>query len=156
MHNKMFIADGAFAIAGGRNIADEYFFSSKGGNFIDFDLLVCGDAVPQMQRVFDEYWNSDRIYPLHVLERSTEPSEALQSAFETLTQDAKDAFPAPRPDAPDILGFLPLSADMNGASPKLIRGTVDIFADDPEKVTGKSEAGSHPTTGTSRGGKAMA
>jgi phosphatidylserine/phosphatidylglycerophosphate/cardiolipin synthase-like enzyme len=25
MHNKLFIADGAFAIAGGRNIADEYF-----------------------------------------------------------------------------------------------------------------------------------
>ena len=156
MHNKMFIADGAFAIAGGRNIADEYFFSSKGANFVDFDLLVCGAAVPQMQRVFDEYWNSDRIYPLHVLERSAEPSEALQSAFETLTQDAKDAFPAPRPDAPDILGFLPLSADINGASLKLIRGTVDIFADDPEKVTGKSEAGGDPTTVTSRVGKAMA
>jgi len=71
-----------------------------------------------MQRVFDEYWNSDRIYPLHVIERSAEPPEALRSAFETLTQDAKDAFPAPRPDAPDILGFLPLSEDINAASLK--------------------------------------
>jgi putative cardiolipin synthase len=37
-----------------------------------------------------------------------------------------------------------------------MRGTVDIFADDPEKVTGKSEAGGDPTTVTSRVGKAMA
>ena len=57
MHNKMFIADGAFAIAGGRNIADEYFFSSKGGNFVDFDLVVAGDAVPRTQAIFDIYWN---------------------------------------------------------------------------------------------------
>src|ERR1700754_3348145 len=44
MHNKMLLADGAFAVAGGRNIADEYFFRSDEGNFIDFDLLLAGKA----------------------------------------------------------------------------------------------------------------
>jgi putative cardiolipin synthase len=29
MHNKLFIADGAFAIAGGRNIADEYYMRAR-------------------------------------------------------------------------------------------------------------------------------
>ena len=56
----------------------------------------------------------------------------------------------------DAYRVLPLSAELNGASLKLLRGTVDIFADDPEKVTGKSEAGGDPTTVTSRVGKAMA
>ena len=30
MHNKLFIADGVMAVAGGRNIADEYFLRSRG------------------------------------------------------------------------------------------------------------------------------
>ena len=42
MHNKLFIADGAVAIVGGRNLANEYFLRGTEGNFIDFDLLVAG------------------------------------------------------------------------------------------------------------------
>ncbi|MRT32599.1 phospholipase D family protein, partial [Xylella fastidiosa subsp. multiplex] len=33
MHNKLFIADGAMAVVGGRNIADEYFVLSEAQNF---------------------------------------------------------------------------------------------------------------------------
>jgi CO/xanthine dehydrogenase Mo-binding subunit len=33
MHNKLLIADGAFAVMGGRNIADEYFARSRRGQF---------------------------------------------------------------------------------------------------------------------------
>jgi hypothetical protein len=35
MHNKLFVADGALAIVGGRNVADEYFLRSPRGNFFD-------------------------------------------------------------------------------------------------------------------------
>ena len=42
MHNKLFIADGAVAVLGGRNLADEYFLRGVQGNFIDFDLVLVG------------------------------------------------------------------------------------------------------------------
>ena len=93
MRNKMFI-DGAFAVAGGRNIADEYFFSQKEGNFIDFDLLIAGEVVPRMASIFDDYWNSPRLHPLHALETGPETPQALQSEFERLTADARSAYPA--------------------------------------------------------------
>jgi putative cardiolipin synthase len=155
MHNKMLIADGAFAVAGGRNIADEYFFSSKGGNFIDFDLLIAGDAVPRMAAIFDIYWNSPRIYPLHAVERSRETPEALRADFERLTADARSAYPTPPADKPDLLGYLPLSADLQRPPLKLLQGRIDVFADDPEKVSGRAELGNDETTVTARVGKVM-
>jgi putative cardiolipin synthase len=156
MHNKMLVADGAFAVAGGRNIADEYFFGSKGGNFVDFDLLVAGEAVPRMAAIFDTYWNSPRIYPLHALETSRKAPAELQADFEALTADAAQAYPSPPADKADILGYLPLSADLRNPPLKLLHGTIDVFADDPEKVSGRAESGSDETTVTARAGRAMA
>ena len=151
MHNKMFIADGAFAVAGGRNIANEYFFHDQSANFIDFDLLVAGDAVPRMQTIFDTYWNSPRVYPLHSIEVSREAPQALQEAFEQLTADADSAYPTPPANEPDVLGYLPLSADLQRQAPlEMLYGRADVFADSPEKVTGRSETGTDSTTVTSR------
>jgi putative cardiolipin synthase len=155
MHNKMFIADGAFAIAGGRNIADEYFFSSQGGNFVDFDLLVAGDAVPRMAAIFDRYWNSPRVYPLQAFERSADPEQKLRDEFEQLSADAVSAYPPPPAGARDLLGFFPLGADIRRPPLKLMAGRIDVFADDPEKVTGRAERGTDQTTVTARVGKAM-
>ena len=45
MHNKVFIADNALAIFGGRNIGNEYFLRAEDGNFLDLDVLTAGDAV---------------------------------------------------------------------------------------------------------------
>ena len=42
MHNKLLVADNAFAISGGRNIADAYFERSEPANFIDMDVLSAG------------------------------------------------------------------------------------------------------------------
>ena len=40
MHNKLFIADGAMAVAGGRNIGNQYFTRTAGPNFLDLDTFV--------------------------------------------------------------------------------------------------------------------
>ncbi|MGH8335858.1 MAG: phospholipase D-like domain-containing protein, partial [Gammaproteobacteria bacterium] len=37
MHNKLFVADNVAAVAGGRNMADEYVMNAKGSNFVDMD-----------------------------------------------------------------------------------------------------------------------
>ena len=155
MHNKLLIADGAFAVAGGRNMADEYFFSSKSGNFIDFDLLITGDAVPKLAKIFDIYWNSPRIYPLGEIEKSNLPLEQLRTEFETLTADARTAYPTPAADKPDLLGYRPVSADLVHLPLDLLRGEIEVFADDPEKVSGRNESGNDPSTVTSIVGRAM-
>lgn len=156
MHNKLLIADGAFAVAGGRNIADEYFFGSKGGNFVDFDLLVAGDAVPRLSHIFDVYWNSPRVFPLSAVETASGDPVAVREGFDRLVLDAKDAYPVPSADARDLLGFRTLSVDLMAPPLKMWSGRITVFADDPEKVGGHSERGDDPGTVTARVGAAIA
>lgn len=68
MHNKAWIADGAVAIVGGRNIGDEYFDAAE-TNFQDLDLALFGPAVQETEAVFDAFWNSDAAIPIHALAR---------------------------------------------------------------------------------------
>ncbi len=150
MHNKLLIADGAFAVAGGRNIADEYFFSSKEGNFVDFDLLVAGEAVPQMAAIFDRYWNSPRVYQLKQLEPDRAKSDDARATFEQLTSDAKDAFPSLAPDRVDVLGFHTIGNDIGTPPLRMLAGSVEVFSDDPEKASGRSENAEDQSTVTSR------
>jgi putative cardiolipin synthase len=109
-----------------------------------------------MAAIFDNYWNSPRIYPLHAISRSRKRPDALRAEFEAMTADAVNAYPSPAADKPDILGYLPLSADLPHPPLKLLTGRIDAFADDPEKVSGKSEAGNDSSTVTARVGRAMA
>jgi putative cardiolipin synthase len=63
MHNKLLIADGWMAILGGRNIGDHYFGLSHKYNFHDLDLIVLGDDAMEPARIFDHFWESDRVVP---------------------------------------------------------------------------------------------
>jgi putative cardiolipin synthase len=85
MHNKLLVADGAFGLAGGRNLADDYFLRSRHGNFIDFDLLLAGAIVPQLAAHFDTYWNSERVWPIHAVARSRLEGEELRAYFDLAT-----------------------------------------------------------------------
>jgi putative cardiolipin synthase len=58
MHNKALIADGVTAIIGGRNIGDVYFASNSETLFLDYDVLVIGSVMPELNREFLLYWNS--------------------------------------------------------------------------------------------------
>jgi putative cardiolipin synthase len=156
MHNKMLLADGAFAIAGGRNIANEYFFRSDQGNFIDFDLLLAGKAVADLAAIFDAYWNSPRVYPIDALEAMSQDRSALRADFEQRSRIDDSPFVPPAPEARDVLGYAPLSRDLEHPPLRLLHGTVHVFADDPEKVSGRSESGRDPTTVTAQAMAAFA
>ncbi|PJI97204.1 phospholipase D-like protein [Acidovorax sp. 69] len=67
MHNKLFIADNAMGVAGGRNLGDAYFGNSDSGNFVDLDVLAAGPIVQELSRSFDSYWNNERAYPVQSL-----------------------------------------------------------------------------------------
>ena len=64
MHNKLFVADNALAITGGRNIGDQYFTRDLHSNFIDLDVVAAGAIVPQLSASFDAFWNSKYAYPI--------------------------------------------------------------------------------------------
>jgi putative cardiolipin synthase len=64
MHNKLFVADNALAITGGRNIGDEYFTRDPRSNFIDLDVIAAGAIVPELSASFDAFWNSKYAYPI--------------------------------------------------------------------------------------------
>ena len=72
MHAKMFVADNAIGITGGRNLRDEYFLRSPTSNFVDLDVIAAGPAVRALSASFDRFWNSELAYPIAQLVK-TEP-----------------------------------------------------------------------------------
>ena len=67
MHNKIFVADNAVAITGGRNLGETYFGQSDGVNFVDIDVLAAGRIARDLSRSFDQYWNNPLAYPVQSL-----------------------------------------------------------------------------------------
>lgn len=131
MHNKAFIVDGAVAIVGGRNIADEYFQLSDDGFFVDLDVLAAGAVVPDTAAVFDGYWNSASAYPV-----------------ESIVRNAKAALPdwltgaeaiGPAKEVERMLQMQGTAADhFVSRDVQLEWVDAEVIADDPAKGLGKA------------------
>ncbi len=76
MHNKLFVADNAMAITGGRNIGDAYFTRDQHSNFIDLDVVAAGSIVAELSSSFDAFWNSKYAYPIASLASSANSEPA--------------------------------------------------------------------------------
>jgi phosphatidylserine/phosphatidylglycerophosphate/cardiolipin synthase-like enzyme len=72
MHNKLFVADNALAITGGRNIGDQYFTLDPRSNFVDLDVVAAGPIVPALSASFDEFWNSKYAIPIATVASSVD------------------------------------------------------------------------------------
>jgi cardiolipin synthase C len=138
MHNKLFIADGAVVVAGGRNIADEYFMRSASENFVDMDAFMVGAVVPQLSAIFDIYWNSPQVYPVEAVLGASNDREALRKSFDSLVDDGEQMMALELPPI-DILGYGPISDDLDAGRLGLIWGKAVAFADQPAKVTATSD-----------------
>ena len=137
MHNKLFIADGVFAVMGGRNIADEYFTRGAKSNFVDMDVFIVGPVVRQLAGIFDVYWNSRQVYPVGaILGESADPEETRRS-FDHLVDDGEQMRSIALPPF-DILGYGPISDDLDAGRLGLVWGTAVAFADQPAKVMATS------------------
>jgi cardiolipin synthase C len=132
MHNKLFIADGAMAVIGGRNVANEYYLRSKEDNFIDVDAFAIGFIVSPAQALFDRYWSAQAVYPIHAVTRSTHTNEVLRQKFEATTGPENTPPPGPLPTS-DILGYGPIKQDLDRGKLSLIWAYAYIFADHPDK-----------------------
>jgi putative cardiolipin synthase len=85
MHNKLFVADNAVAITGGRNIGDAYFTRDQHSNFIDLDVVAAGSIVAELSSSFDAFWNSKYAYPIASLASSGDSEPASPPLVETGT-----------------------------------------------------------------------
>ena len=118
MHNKLFIADNAMGVAGGRNLGDAYFGNDESGNFVDLDVLAAGPIVKDLSRSFDSYWNNERAYPVQSL-ITQEELESLRPAASAPVGDAAAdgaaALPAAPASAPGTAASAALAADASAA-----------------------------------------
>ncbi len=136
MHNKLFIADGAMAVAGGRNIGGRYFTQSTGENFLDLDTFVAGALLPRLGALFDQYWNSEYVIPIQAVVSTDLPPGELMRRFDEATGPAHA--PPPRRPAPnDLLGYGPIVEDLDAGKLGLIWTTAEAYADSPDRVIGK-------------------
>jgi putative cardiolipin synthase len=86
MHNKTFIADGRFAILGGRNIGDRYFGTYEVFVQNDLDVMVAGPAAREVTTTFDEFWNSEHSLPIALFARDHRPTWPLESTRAELAE----------------------------------------------------------------------
>ncbi|MFH0131488.1 phospholipase D family protein [Variovorax sp. VaC1] len=132
MHNKLFIADGVMAVVGGRNIAEEYFVLSEAQNFIDMDALVVGKVVPQLESIFDAYWNSVQVWPIADIVTGEGGHKPGADDFDSWVGMAA---PPPKIVLPpsDILGYGPIAEELDGGRMGLLWGEARAIADPPSK-----------------------
>ncbi|TPW20094.1 MAG: cardiolipin synthetase [Elusimicrobia bacterium] len=82
MHDKTFVVDGAAAVTGGRNVADEYFDYDHAYNFRDRDVLVLGPAAREMAVSFQRFWGHPLSVPLEQVRGfGTPPAPARAAAL---------------------------------------------------------------------------
>jgi phosphatidylserine/phosphatidylglycerophosphate/cardiolipin synthase-like enzyme len=122
MHNKLFVADNALAITGGRNIGDEYFARDQHYNFIDLDVVAAGVIVRELSASFDAFWNSKYAYPI----------ASLASPV-----SAEPASP-PSLDSGDDLNASWLEGELNSGHIHLLWVPATVLADRPAKIASET------------------
>jgi len=132
MHNKLLIADGALAIFGGRNIADEYFARNPVANFIDLDAVAVGRVVPQLGVLFDRFWNSEESFPAAYLSGPRPPAGARDALLRKLLPAGAAHIDIDLPDK-DLLGLEPVSKELRAVRLTLVPGLAYAVADRPSK-----------------------
>ena len=135
MHNKLMVVDGAMAVTGGRNIANEYFMRSALANFVDLDAFVTGALVPKLAALFDDYWNSPVVFPLQSIVALPEDLDELRAQFDSATGPRATPLPEP-PEDTDVLGYGPLSDELASGRLGLVWAAATAYADPPARLKG--------------------
>jgi cardiolipin synthase C len=112
MHNKAYIADGRFAIIGGRNIGDRYFGLYAPFVQNDLDVLLAGPVVGEIAGAFDLFWNSAKSYAAAAVDKARDTGAAIPTTRAEIASavaaagELLQAFPAAPADWSDYLESL--------------------------------------------------
>lgn len=133
MHNKLMIVDNHVAIAGGRNIGNEYFGLGTKYNFIDIDVLAVGAVLEESSHAFDEYWNNTAVYPVSIFEALL-PENTYEEMRQVVTEilagyaPRLSSYPLQPADWQHWLAELELQLDT---------GEAHLLQDDPVQIDGR-------------------
>lgn len=159
MHNKLFIADNAMGVTGGRNLGDAYFGTADSGNFVDLDVLAAGPIVQDLSRSFDHYWNNQRAYPVQSLV-TREELDTMRSQYEAADAAERErqvALPTSQPaaNAPALVQDDPSGAGaprnriwdyqpMDLGSTAFVWAPAVVLVDQPAKIPAEGLASTSP------------
>jgi phosphatidylserine/phosphatidylglycerophosphate/cardiolipin synthase-like enzyme len=129
MHNKLFVADNALAITGGRNIGNEYFTRDRHNNFIDLDVVAAGAIVKELSASFDAFWNSKYAYPIASLASPVSAEAASPASAEAASPPLLEA-------GASNLGWL--ESELNSGRIHLAWVPATVLADRPAKMASES------------------
>jgi putative cardiolipin synthase len=122
MHNKLFVADDALAITGGRNIGDQYFTLDPRSNFVDLDVVAAGAIVPQLSASFDQFWNSKYAIPIASVAASVDADSNSTPPIEAETSES-DRW---------------LERELDARKLDLIWAPATVLADKPAKIASET------------------
>ncbi|MEW5769445.1 MAG: phospholipase D family protein [Pseudomonadota bacterium] len=131
MHNKLFVADNLMAIAGGRNIGDEYFQADSPVAFHDLDVLAAGPVVRRMSDAFDAYWNSHYAVSVRAIPKPDKRERLLQRVREGLERNLSEL------DQDTLFDYMGLDVLGGLAGDELspwLPGRAEFISDPPGKV----------------------
>jgi phosphatidylserine/phosphatidylglycerophosphate/cardiolipin synthase-like enzyme len=122
MHNKLFVADDALAITGGRNIGDQYFTLDPHSNFVDLDVVAAGAIVPELSASFDAFWNSKYAFPIA-----------------SVASPASSEVAAPPPVEPETSATANwLARELDASQVQLAWVPATVLADKPAKIASEA------------------
>jgi putative cardiolipin synthase len=131
MHNKLFIVDNAIAVAGGRNVGDEYFDEGDALQFGDYDVFAMGPIVRDLSKSFDAYWNSALSIPVGALLGGEPTASQLAKLKQQLTEHKHDMHASDEERA--IRTGKPL-ARLLGDDSGMVWAKAEVLADSPDKA----------------------
>lgn len=123
MHNKLFIADNAAVIIGGRNISDKYFNNNEKYNFFDMDALLIGRAAADALKSFNEYWIYHKSIPVELFPDTAAKKEIEENTDTFIKYDKT------------VNQFM---ANYKNKKLPIVSCTAEIIADSPLKTEGNT------------------
>jgi putative cardiolipin synthase len=132
MHNKLFLADGAIAVVGGRNIGDQYFQVEPDSQFADDDVVVTGPLVPKLAETFQTYWDSKLAIPIEAIAPKKQYDAARAAELAARHTEPQKALAADSHFAEKLTAGEPLQSLLSGAT-AMSWATAEVACDSPEK-----------------------
>jgi putative cardiolipin synthase len=139
MHNKLFVADNAIALVGGRNIGDQYFQVDPESQFADDDVFTAGPIVKELSATFDEFWNSAIAIPVEALAQVQTAAKSLQDYRNALAEHRRQVKADGTDYASRVASGEPLAGMLSGRLP-LVWAHAQVICDSPEKKRVESGA----------------
>jgi putative cardiolipin synthase len=133
MHNKLFVADSAVALIGGRNIGDQYFQVDPALQFADDDVFAAGPIVKELSATFDDYWNSAIAIPAEALAGGMPADASSTDGRDALAEHREPAKAGAIDYAARMALGEPLAGMLSENSSSLVWARARVVCDSPEK-----------------------